>query len=133
MKALLLFTLLFVSLSCERSDPAPMATSEPTATPMPTPTPTPETVPVHLQCPTWESGDDDVIELTPWLVSAVKIAIKEKLDDPEVLEKVYPKLYFYDSGFPHKEPIPNREPKISAGYIPRTNLRHARGLFRKDS
>ena len=47
MKALWLFPLLVVLLSCERSDPAPAPTpaptptSEPTATPVPTPTPIP--------------------------------------------------------------------------------------------
>ena len=53
MKALWLFPLLIVLLSCERSDPAPTSTSTPeptasatpTSTPSPTPTPTPTPVP----------------------------------------------------------------------------------------
>ena len=118
MKALWLFPVLVV-LACGQNDGPEYGPGTPVPTPtqflvlatiasLP-PTPTPIPLPIELQCPTAPKDAfglqspqaGDTIEIPERLKRAVKIAIKEFLDDPKTFEWFYPEtVYLYDGGRP---------------------------------
>ncbi len=127
MKALWLFPVLVV-LACGQNDGPEFGPGTPVPTPtqflalatiatLP-PTPTPVPLPPELQCPTAPKDafglqapqGGEPIEIRERLKRAVKIAIKEFLDDPETFDWFYPEAVYVYDGRPFSNSLVHRFP-----------------------